>query len=156
MRAPLAFLLRSYFVSSVLCFSSMPQEPGLRAPLLLSAHSPVNMHTPATVTGVTSADLSTLTSNQCTLCFELRDVRVCHLDYRNAALLSSERSGAPTTYRKTCWDRQLCARQRLQRKHVSGLRMHAPRASPKPVASDASTRLGHSYEFSFTFCNKTL
>ena len=120
MHTPLVCVLQSCFVSSVLafCSSSLPHKPARRAPLLHSTHNIVTMHKPATLT-----ELSTLTSNQCTLCFELRDVRVCHLDNRNATHLSSARTGAPMTYRKMCWDRQLCACKRLQSKHVSGLRM---------------------------------
>ncbi len=99
-------------MSSVLsfCFSSMTQEPGWSTQVSHSAHSPFNMHTQATLT-----ELSTLTSNQCTLCFELLDVRVCHLSDRNAAHLSSARTGGPMRYRKTCWDKQVCGLQRDSR-----------------------------------------
>ena len=101
MRTPLAFLLQSYFVSSVLCFSSMRQEPGRRAPLLHSAHSPVNMHTPATVTGVTPTELSTLTST-------LRLAHHGHLQAPMPSVLTRQRpwgmagSGSSSSSRRLC------------------------------------------------------
>lgn len=133
MRVLLAFLIHCCFVSSVLCFSSVPQEPERRALLFQPARSLVNMHTPAT-----APELLMLTSNQCTLCFELRDVCVCHLDYRNVPRLSSDPPGASTTCRKTRWDRILCHHQRLREKHVLGRRRHASNSSRRvPVVHAA-------------------